>query len=109
MSRIGNAPIKIPSNVTVSLDGSKVTVSGSLGNLDLTVPQGISTQMEGEELIVKRANNLQNTRSLHGLTRSLISNMVLGVDKGWSKQLELVGVGYRAQTNGTQITLNVGF
>lgn len=109
MSRVGNAPIQIPSNVTVTIEGSKVLVSGSLGNLNLNLPNVITVENTDGTLVVKRANEEQNTRALHGLTRSLINNMVVGVDKGWTKQLELVGVGYRAQTNGMQLTLNVGY
>lgn len=109
MSRVGNSPIKIPVAVTVNIDGSNVSTSGPLGRLNLTVPANLKVENIAGAVLVKRSKEDKMTKSLHGLIRSLINNMILGVEKGWEKKLELVGVGYRAQTNGQNLTLNVGY
>lgn len=109
MSRIGNAPIQIPSTVTVEIEGNKVTVKGPLGELFLEFRPEVKVEKNEQQLIVKRKKEDQISRAMHGLTRSLIANMVTGVEKGWQKKLELVGVGYRAQSTGDKLTLAVGY
>jgi large subunit ribosomal protein L6 len=100
MSRIGRSPIPVPSNVTVTLSGESVSVKGPQGSLERQLPTGISITQEGEELIVTRPDDERHHRALHGLSRSLVNNMVLGVTDGFSKELEIVGVGYRATAKG---------
>ena len=109
MSRIGNALITIPTSVTVTVDDGQISVQGPQGQLNLPLTKQVSIAVDGQTLTVKRKKNDQVSRSLHGLTRALIYNMVVGVDKGWEKKLELVGVGYRAQTSGDKLTLAVGY
>lgn len=109
MSRIGNAPILIPAGVTVSKAGQQVGVTGPKGTLSLTVDRNIEVEVVEDKVIVKRANDEKKVKALHGLTRSLIANMVIGVTEMWSKKLELVGVGFRVQLAGNKLTLNVGF
>lgn len=109
MSRIGNAPILISPAVTVEIEGQKVSVRGPLGELSLVVNPQIKIEKEEQQIIVKRKKEDKMSKSLHGLIRSLIANMVTGVEKGWQKRLELVGVGFRSQTDGSKLTLNVGF
>ncbi len=109
MSRIGNSPIIIPAGVTVDKIGKTVTVSGSKGSLNLKLEPTISIEVEGDKVVVKRKNDLKKNRALHGLSRNLIHNMVLGVTNGWSKSLELIGVGFRAQIAEGKLVLNVGY
>ena len=109
MSRIGDSHILIPSGVTVEKTVGKVVVSGPKGRLNLEINSSITVEIEGEKIIVKRKNDLKKVKALHGLTRSLINNMVLGVTEGWSKNLELQGVGFRAQVDGSKLILNVGY
>lgn len=109
MSRIGNAPVSIPSPVTVEVSGQKVLVRGPLGELNIEYLPNVKVEVINNQVIVKRKNEDKFSKSLHGLTRSLINNMVIGVEKGWEKKLELVGVGYRTQINGEKLILNVGF
>lgn len=116
MSRIGNAPIIIPSGVEVSINGQIVTVVGPKGTLNLSVDPAIKVTVEGGKVNLKRKNDQKRNRALHGLVRSLIANMILGVTNLWSKNLELVGVGFRAQANGNEqssssnkLVLNVGY
>lgn len=116
MSRIGNAPILIVSGVTVEKVGKTLSVSGPKGKLNLDINPAITVEIEdGEQsssarkVIVKRKGEQKNIKALHGLTRSLIANMVKGVSETWSKNLELVGVGFRAQGTGNKLILNVGF
>ena len=111
MSRIGKNPIKIPSGVEVKLDGNVVSVKGPKGTLSINVHSGISTKMDQEtnSIVVERANDERQMRSLHGLTRSLIFNMVEGVTNGFKKELEVNGVGYRAQKQGKNLVMNLGF
>lgn len=109
MSRIGNSPIDITQGVEIALEGNIVKVKGSKGELTLvTLPQ-VKVEIEGDQVLVKRKKNDRFSRSAHGLMRSLINNMVLGVSQGWTKNLELVGVGYRAQGGGDTVTLSVGY
>ncbi|MBI2196292.1 50S ribosomal protein L6 [Candidatus Daviesbacteria bacterium] len=109
MSRIGNAPIIIPTGVTVEKDGKTVSVTGPKGILKLEVDPSISVEIEGGQVIIKRKNDEKKIRALHGLTRSLLANMVVGVTNSWSKDLELIGVGFRAQVSGEKMILNVGY
>ena len=109
MSRIGNAPIKIPVGVTVEKTGRTISVLGPRGKLSLDIDPTISMEVEGDKIIVKRNNDEKRIKSLHGLTRSLIANMITGTTLGWSKDLELQGVGFRAQGAGNRLTLNVGY
>lgn len=109
MSRIGNSPIIIPSAVTVEKNPKTVTVTGPKGTLTLNIEPSISVEVETGQVVVKRKNDLKKNRALHGLVRSLLANMVKGVVEGWSKNLELVGVGFRAQLNGEKLILNVGY
>lgn len=109
MSRIGNAPILISAGVTVEEAGRTVSVTGPKGNLSLNVDPSIGVKIEENKVIVNRRNDQKKVRALHGLTRSLIANMMEGVKNLWSKNLELVGVGFRAQTSGNKLVLNVGF
>lgn len=109
MSRIGDAPILIVSGVTVEKTGKTLLVNGPKGNLKIEVNPAITVEVEGEKVIVKRKSEEKTVKALHGLTRSLIANMVKGVSEGWSKNLELVGVGFRAQNVGNKLTLNVGY
>lgn len=109
MSRIGDAPIQIPSAVAVEVNGQKVAVKGLLGQLEMEFQPEVKVSVENQIVTVKRKRQDNVSKSLHGLTRSLIANMITGVEKGWEKKLELVGVGFRAQTDGGELTLNVGF
>ena len=110
MSRIGRMPIAIPSGVTVDIaENNKVTVKGPKGTLERVLPAEMEIKKEGEEVIVNRPNDLKKMKSLHGLTRSLIANMITGVSEGYEKKLEINGVGYRAQKKGKEITFNLGF
>ncbi|MCJ8009710.1 50S ribosomal protein L6 [Lederbergia wuyishanensis] len=109
MSRIGKKPIEIPAGVTVVKDGSTVTVKGPKGELTNTFNSDIQINIEDNIINVTRPSEAKEHRSLHGTTRSLLSNMVEGVSKGYEKTLELVGVGYRAQKQGSKLVLNVGY
>lgn len=109
MSRIGNLPIVIPAGVTVEVSGHHITVSGPKGSLELKFAPEVKVEVLEGSITVKRKNDLKKSKALHGLTRNLIGNMVLGVTDGWSKNLELVGVGFRAQTSDNKLVLNVGF
>lgn len=109
MSRVGDSPILIPTGVTVEKAGKEVMVSGPKGKLNLAVDPSITVEVTEGKVIVKRKNDLKKVKALHGLVRSLINNMIYGVTEGWSKDLELVGVGFRAQVNGNNLILNVGY
>jgi large subunit ribosomal protein L6 len=109
MSRIGRKPIEIPAGVNVSVDPGRVMVNGPLGELTTAVPQRMAIEREGDELLVKRPTDRGEDRALHGLTRTLIANMVEGVTRGFERRLEVQGVGYRAALRGTALELNVGF
>lgn len=109
MSRIGNAPILIPSGVTIEKSGQNIVVNGSKGSLSMDVDHEIKIEIEEDKVMFKRKNDQKRVRALHGLWRSLVANMVAGVSGGWSKSLELVGVGFRAETDGNKLTLNVGY
>ncbi len=109
MSRIGRAPVDVPDGVTVDISGQKVTVKGPKGELSLMVPQPISVGQQDGTLVVTRPTDRGPHRALHGLTRSLVANMVEGVTAGFSKALEIQGVGYRAQLKGQNLEMSVGF
>ena len=110
MSRIGKMPIAVPAGVTVEIaENNKVTVKGPLGTLERVLPAEMEIKLEGAEVIVTRPNDLKKNKSLHGLTRTLIANMVTGVTTGYQKVLEINGVGYRAQKAGKELTLILGY
>jgi len=109
MSRIGKKPIAVPSGVTVTIDPDVVRVHGPKGELSERIPRDISVAQDGEELTVTRPTDRGEHRALHGLTRSLVANMVLGVTEGFQKTLEIQGVGYRAQARGRDLELALGY
>ena len=110
MSRIGKTPIEIKSGIEISISESTVEVKGPKGSLTQEIPEGISLEKHDEVLMVSRSNALRETKALHGLIRSLINNMVIGVTEGYQKELQLVGVGYRAQAKGKNaLELQLGF
>ena len=110
MSRIGKAPILVPAGVDVTLADATVTVKGPKGQLSRVVAGEITVRRENEQLIVERPNDERDNRALHGLTRTLVNNMVVGVTTGFSKELEIIGVGYRAEAQGpTTLRLSLGF
>ena len=110
MSRVGRMPIPVPQDVTVALDDGSVSVTGPHGTLERRLPEGVAVSREGDVLVVTRADDERRHRALHGLTRSLVANMVTGVTQGFAKELEIVGVGYRATARGPQsIELALGY
>jgi large subunit ribosomal protein L6 len=109
MSRIGRKPIPVPSSVTVTVEPEVVRVAGPLGNLEERKSRAIEVRQEGEELVVTRPTDRSEHRALHGLTRSLVANMVEGVTSGFRKTLEIQGVGYRAQLKGRDLELALGY
>ena len=109
MSRIGRLPIDIPAGVTVTVNGSNVTVAGKLGTLTQDVDKTISVKVEGNQVVLTRANETGDVKAKHGLYRQLIANMVKGVSEGFSKTLNIHGVGYKATLQGTKVVLNIGF
>ena len=109
MSRIGNKPIEIPAGVDVKVEGSLVTVKGPKGTLSRNIHPNITVEKDGNSLKVTRPNDEKENRSLHGLTRSLIANMVTGVNEAYKKELEVNGVGYRCEVSGKVLKLKVGF
>ena len=110
MSRIGRMPIAIPAGVTVDVaENNKVTVKGPKGTLERVLPSEMEIKVEGAEVTVSRPNDLKKMKSLHGLTRTLIHNMVVGVTDGYEKKLEVNGVGYKAAKSGKKLTLNLGY
>ena len=110
MSRIGKEPISVPSDVQVSIEGRSVGVSGPKGSLDLDLPGEIGVRQEDDKILVERPNDDRKNKALHGLTRSLVNNMIIGVSEGFKKELEIVGVGYRAAEKGSDgLELQLGF
>ncbi len=110
MSRIGKVPVQVPAGVNVEISGSFVKVQGPRGTLERTFPSEISIKRDGETIVVERPNDERRNRALHGLSRTLVSNMVVGVTDGFNKELEIVGVGYRAAAKSpTELELALGF
>jgi large subunit ribosomal protein L6 len=109
MSRIGKRPIPIPAKVSVSIVGQAVTVKGPKGELSRTLPTGVTVAQEGDTVVVTRENESRTARARHGLCRTLVANMVEGVSKGFQKRLEIKGVGYRAQVQGSNLNLSLGY
>ena len=109
MSRIGRAPIAVPAGVEVKIDGSTVTVKGAKGTLTRTVSSNMNVTLADGVITVTRPNDSKENRALHGLTRTLINNMVVGVSEGFSKELEINGIGYRAAKQGKDLVLNIGY
>jgi large subunit ribosomal protein L6 len=110
MSRVGRSPIPVPSGVTVTLSGATVNVKGPQGSLERQLPEGITIAQDGDTLLVSRPDDERRHRALHGLSRSLVANMVSGVTNGFTKELEIVGVGYRAIARGSNaLELALGF
>ena len=109
MSRIGRKPIAIPAGVTVTVDGNNVTVTGPKGTLNSTVNPAMTVAVEGATVVVSRPDDDAKNRSLHGLTRTLIANMVEGVTNGFTKELEVLGVGYRVAKQGKDLVMNLGY
>ncbi len=109
MSRIGKQPVPVPSGVEVKIDGSTVTVKGPKGELTQTFTDMLTIELEDGSVVVTRPDDTRDARSLHGLTRTLVANMVTGVSEGYSKNLEIVGVGYRATLKGSDLELALGF
>ena len=109
MSRIGRKPIVVPAGVEVKLDGNHISVKGPKGSLDSLIHPLISVEMKDGELNVTRPNDGKEARSLHGLTRTLVANMVQGVTEGFKKELEIVGIGYRAAKKGNNLEMNIGY
>ena len=110
MSRIGKAPITVPAGVDIKVDGRRISVTGPKGTLERQIPGTITVSQEGDTLTVERPNDENKVKAMHGLTRSLVNNMVIGVTEGFKKNLEIVGVGYRAEAQGPgSLRLNLGF
>jgi len=108
VSRIGNQPIEIPEGVEVELDGQTVTVKGDNGEATRELNDQINVEIEDNEIVFTRKNDSKKARMLHGTTRSMVNNMIVGIKEGYSKKLEIVGVGYRAQLQGDKLVLNLG-
>ena len=109
MSRIGKKPVKIVEEVTVSVNDKTVTAVGTKGTLNMTFRPEVKVTISGNDVLVERTSETAKAKSVHGLTRTLIENMVMGVSKGWNKGLEIIGVGYKAALEGNLLVLNVGF
>jgi large subunit ribosomal protein L6 len=109
MSRIGKAPIPVPDKVSVSLDGLSVTVKGPKGELQRTLPSGVLISQDGDRLVVRADGESRRARERHGLSRTLVANMIKGVSEGFSRRLEIVGVGYRAQVQGRKLVVSAGY
>jgi large subunit ribosomal protein L6 len=109
LSRIGKMPIEVPSGVEVRVEGTLATVTGPRGTLSQTIPTQISVRQEGAQVLVERPDDERENRALHGLVRSLVANMVEGVTEGFEKQLEIQGVGYRVQAQGSDLVFSLGY
>lgn len=109
MSRIGKAPIPLPDKVSVSLNGLAVTVKGPKGELSRTLPEGVQISQDGNTLVVSPSSETRRSRERHGLCRTLVANMVEGVSQGYTRKLEIVGVGYRAALQGTKLVVSAGY
>ena len=109
MSRIGNQPVPIPEKVKVEIKDNKVIISGPLGTLELEIPSLVEVKIEDDKVVVTRKGDKRQFKMMHGTIRSLIDNMVIGVTEGYTKELELHGVGYRVALNGNKLVLNIGY
>lgn len=109
MSRVGRKPIEIPAGVTVTIEGSVLKARGPLGELSMRIPEGITCEQQGQQLVFHRSSDEKHIRALHGTTRALAANLITGVSKGFEKQLELQGVGYKAELRGKNLVLTLGF
>lgn len=109
MSRIGRKPISLPPGVEIKIEDGVITVKGPKGVLSQAIPEDISIDQQASELLVTRPSDIKKHRAMHGLTRALVANMVTGVTSGFEKKLEMVGVGYRAQMQGSKLVLSIGF
>ena len=109
MSRVGNAPIAIPNNVEVKIDGQHVEVKGPKGTMGLDMPEPITAAVEDNQIVVSRPDDHRQNRSLHGLTRSLINNLIVGVTEGYKINMEIFGVGYRVQQKGKDLEFSLGY
>ena len=109
MSRVGNAPIAIPNNVEVKIDGQRVEVKGPKATMDLEMPEPFTASVEDNEVLVSRPDDHRDSRSLHGLTRSLINNLIIGVTEGYKINMEIFGVGYRVQQKGKDLEFSLGY
>jgi large subunit ribosomal protein L6 len=109
MSRIGKVPVPVPAGVDVQIDGAHVTIKGPKGTLEHTIPAPIEVARDGDTLVVTRPNDERQSRSLHGLTRTLLNNIVIGVTQGYEKKLEIVGTGYRVVAKGSGLEFALGF
>lgn len=109
MSRIGKQPITVPAKVQITLDGRKIAVKGPKGELSRELSSNVSVEQDGDTLLVKRQDDSRVSRQMHGLSRTLVANMVQGVSKGFERRLEIQGVGYRAQVQGRNLVLNIGY
>lgn len=110
MSRVGNAPVPVPSGVDVTISGADVKVKGPKGELEMTIPEPITARVDGDLVVVERPNDERDSKARHGLVRSLVNNMVHGVNEGFRKELEIIGVGYRAAAKGKNaLELQLGF
>ena len=109
MSRVGRSPVPVPSGVEITVQGREITVKGPKGTLERRLPGDISVRQDGAEIVVERPDDERENRALHGLVRSLVNNMVLGVSQEFTKELEIIGVGYRANLQGSTLDLALGF
>ena len=109
MSRVGKAPIPVPSGVDVTISGDEIVVKGPKGQLSRTVPGTVTVRQDGDTLLVERPDDERQSRALHGLVRSLVNNMVIGVSQEFAKELEIIGTGYRAALQGSTLDLSLGF
>lgn len=110
MSRVGRMPIAVPDGVNVTIaENNHVTVKGPKGTLERTLPEEMTIKQENSQIVVSRPNDLKRNKALHGLTRSLLNNMIIGVTQGYKKELEVNGVGFRAQKSGKKLVMNLGF
>ena len=109
MSRTGKQPITLPKGVKAAVSGNTVNIEGPKGKLNVTLPSGIKVEVQEDKVVVSRLNDEKQNKSMHGTARALINNMVVGVSEGFKKELEIVGVGYKAQMKGKDLALNVGF
>ena len=109
MSRVGKAPVAVPSGVTININGQSVEVKGPKGTLNLDIPAPITVAQEGDEIVVSRPDDHRKNRSLHGLSRSLVFNMIEGVTKGYTINMEIFGVGYRVQLKGKNLEFALGY